>query len=237
MKKILLIIPGLLICFLTFSQKEEVKKEYEYPAFETSILIDNQTVVTPFKGTYEFEIHHRFGKMSNGITDLYGVYAPSNIRMGFNYGLSKKIMLGIGTTKDYKLQDLQWKYLLLQQTKSGGMPVSVSYFGNVVIDARGNDAFGPEEDYTFTHRFSYFTQLIVARRFNHKYSLQVAPSFIYYNAIEEGRENANFGIHAGGRAKVIGEMSVIAEYDYLLTDQPGYDIKPNFLLFEEGEDE
>ena len=96
MKKILLIIPGLLICFLTFSQNEEVKKEYEYPAFETSILIDNQTVVTPFKGTYEFEIHHRFGKMSNGITDLYGVYAPSNIRMGFNYGLSKK------STSNYK---------------------------------------------------------------------------------------------------------------------------------------
>lgn len=230
MKKILLIIPGSLICFLTFSQGEDEKKSYEYPAFDNSILIDNQTVATPYKGTYEFQIHHRFGKMDNGISDLYGIYAPSNIRLGFNYGLSEKIMLGIGTTKDYKLQDFQWKYLIFQQTKSGGMPVTVSYFGNLVVDARGKEVFGPEEDYIASHRLSYFTQLIIARRFSQKYSLQLAPSFLYYNAVEEGRENANFGIHAGARAKVYREISIIAEYDNLLTDQPGFETKPNLAL-------
>lgn len=229
MKKVPLIICGFLIIFSAYSQ-EKKEKSYQQPAFENSILIDNHTVVTPFKGTYEFEIHHRFGKMSNGITDLYGIYAPSNIRLGFNYGLSKKIMLGIGTTKDSKLQDFQWKYLMFRQTESGEMPVTISYYGNIVLDARGKDVFGPEEDYSATHRFSYFNQLIIARRFSQKYSLQVAPSFFYYNAVEEGRENANFSIHVGGRAKVIREISIIAEYDYLLTDQPGFDRKPNLAL-------
>ena len=86
-------------------------------------------------------------------------------------------MIGAGTTKDYKLQDLQWKYAILQQTRSGSMPVSVSYYGNMVIDARSKDNFGPEASYRDIHRLSYFTQLIIARKFNLKYSFQVAPGF------------------------------------------------------------
>jgi hypothetical protein len=40
-----------------------------------------------------------------------------------------------GTTQDYKLQDLEWKYAILQQTRSNSMPVSLSYYGNMVIEA------------------------------------------------------------------------------------------------------
>jgi hypothetical protein len=229
MKKIIALLLGLVIGITAFTQEEEEDKP-ERPAFETSILIDNATVVTPFKGSFEFEIHHRFGKVNNGITDIFGIYAPSNIRMGLNYGITEKIMVGVGTTKDYKLQDLQWKYTFLQQTRSGRIPLTLSYYGNAVLDARGKESFGPEDQFKEVHRFSYLTQLIIARRFNFRYSLQVAPSFIYYNAVETGRKNANFGIHAGGRAKVLGSWSIIAEYDQLLTQQEGFDPKPNLAF-------
>ena len=43
-------------------------------------LIDNQTVIVPIKGTFEFDIQHRFGTVKNGISDLAGFFAPSNIR-------------------------------------------------------------------------------------------------------------------------------------------------------------
>jgi len=230
MRNLILLCACLLITGNVFTQEEVTKEVPERAAFEASILIDNQTVVTPFKGSFEFQIHHRFGKMNNGITDIYGIYAPSNIRLGLNYGLSEKIMLGLGTTKDYKLQDFQWKYLILQQTKSGSMPVSVSYYGNLVLDARNEENFGLADEYSFSHRMSYFNQLIVAKRFNFKYSLQVAPSYFYYNAVEEGMKNGNFGISAGGRAKVLGGSSIIAEYHKLLTKQPDFESKPNLAL-------
>jgi hypothetical protein len=223
----------LLIVFVlpVFSQEESDDNKPVRPPFETSILIDNHTTVSPYKGGFEFEIHHRFGTVSNGITDIYGIYAPSNIRLGLNYGITDKLMVGFGSTKDYKLQDLQWKYALLQQTKSGSIPVSVSYYGNAVLDARSDDNFGSAEQFNQMHRFSYFTQLIVSRKLNFKYSVQVAPSFIYFNSVETGYQNANFGISAGGRAKVLGSASIIAEYDQLLTKQ---DIeiqpKPNLSL-------
>lgn len=230
MKKTIALLLGLFLLIPVFCQDEEEDKP-ERAAFETAILIDNQTVVTPFKGGIEFEIHHRFGKMNNGISDIFGIYAPSNIRLGLNYGVTETIMVGFGTTKDYKLQDLQWKYTFLRQTRSGKIPVTLSYYGNAVLDARSKDNFGPEDQFKEMHRLSYLTQLIIARRFSFRYSAQVAPTFIYYNAVPTGMKNANFGIHAGGRAKVLGGASIIAEYDQLLTEQgEGFDPKPNLAF-------
>ncbi len=67
MKKILATLILALLVMPAFSQESE---DYPVRLFETSILIDNQTVTTPFKGMIEFEIHHRFGTVNNGLTDL-----------------------------------------------------------------------------------------------------------------------------------------------------------------------
>ncbi len=209
-----------------FGQDENEDKPVR-STFETTLLIDNQTVESPYQGGLQFQIQHRFGTVKNGITDIFGIYAPSNIRLALNYGITDRIMIGAGSTENYKLQDVQWKYAILRQTRSGKMPVSLSYYGNMVIDARAKDNFGPEESYRGIHRFSYFTQLILARKFNPMFSFQVAPGFIYYNSVETGLKNADFTIHAGGRAKVTGALSVLAEYDQLLTQQDGFQPKPN----------
>ena len=50
--------------------------------FQSTWLIDNQTVEVPVKGTFQFDIIHRFGPMSNGFSVFFGLYAPSNIRLG-----------------------------------------------------------------------------------------------------------------------------------------------------------
>ncbi len=145
-------------------------------------------------------------------------------------------MLGLGTTKDYKLQDIQWKYLILRQKEDNSMPVSLSYYGNLVLDLQRKEAFGPVASYKDIHRLSYFNQLILARKFNDVFSLQVAPSVIYFNAVpqytnELRYKNLNFGISAGAKATVVGSQSIIIEYDQLLTkqdleEQP----KPNLSL-------
>jgi hypothetical protein len=232
MKNLLAFLLLIFPLFAVFAQAQETTDAPVDAPFETSILVDNQTVVSPYKGGMEFEIHHRFGTMKNGIEDIYGIYAPSNIRLGLNYGITDKIMLGVGLTKDpRRLVDLQWKYALLQQTQSGKIPVSISYYGNSVLDCNTKDNFGPEDAYREIHRFSYFSQLIVARKFNDKFSFQVAPSFFYYNTVKEGYKNVNFGIHAGGRAKIIGYNSIIVEYDQLLTKQDiAVQPKPNLSI-------
>jgi hypothetical protein len=238
MKRSLLLL--LLPAFIISLQAQEVAapEEGSKPVrftFETGTLIDNQTVATPYKGGLELQIHHRFSLIEN-YHNLFGIYGAANTRLGLNYGITDRLMVGAGTTKDYKLQDLQWKYLILRQTEDNSMPVSLSYYGNIVIDLQRKEAFGPVERYRDIHRLSYFNQLIVARKFNDIFSLQIAPSVIYFNAVpqytnELKYKNLNFGLSAGAKATVLGSQSIIIEYDQLLTkqdieDQP----KPNITL-------
>jgi hypothetical protein len=195
--------------------------------FATYVLIDNQTVTSPFKGSLNLIIYHRFSSMENGISDLWGIYGAANTRLGLEYGITDRLMVGAGTTKDYKLQDVEWKYAILQQTRSNSMPLSLSYYGNMVIDAREESNFGPADSYKFMHRISYFTQLIVARKFSNVFSFQVAPEMAYYNGVEQGINNINLGASFGGRAKVFGDKSIILEYDLPFTQHENFDQKPN----------
>jgi hypothetical protein len=244
MKKTLLLLLLSVVLIPAFSQEETPAEKSSKPVrftFGTTILIDNHTVATPYKGGLELEIHHRFSLIED-IHDLYGIYGSANTRIGLNYGITDKLMVGLGTTKDYKLQDLQWKYLILQQTEDNSMPVSLSYYGNIVADLRKAEAFGAEETYRDIHRLSYFTQLIVARKLNDMFSVQVAPSLAYFNSVPQyipatdstvykGYKNLNLGISVGARANIFGNHSIIFEYDQLLTKQ---DIdaqpKPNLAL-------
>jgi hypothetical protein len=206
-----------------FSQDEEDPPIR--PPFETISLIDNQTTVSPYKGAFDFEIQHRFSQIRE-IADLFGIYGTANTRLALAYGVTDRIMVGIGTTRDYMLQDLEWKYRLLTQTRSGRIPVSLSYYGNAVLDARNSENFGPEENYRFIHRFSYLNQVIVSRNFAGKFSFQLAPTFVYFNAVPEGYRNANASIYFGGRLMVLGFNSIIFEYDQPLL-MPEEHVYPN----------
>ncbi len=238
MKKIFLLLTLSAVMVTLSGQEESQTKAEAKPVrftFGTSLLIDNQTIISPYKGGLELEIHHRFSLIEN-IDNLFGIYGAANTRLGLNYGITDRLMIGAGTTKDYKLQDVQWKYLILSQMDDNSMPVSLSYYGNMVLDLREDAAFGPEASYRHIHRISYFTQFILARKMTEKISLQIAPSVIYFNSVPrysdtEGYKNFNMGLSAGGRVNFFRDHSLIFEYDQLLTKQE-LDVqpKPNLSL-------
>jgi hypothetical protein len=195
-----------------FAQEEAAEPDRRpvTETFNSSLLVDQTTNMGPYKGGLELIIHHRFGTMNNGLTDLAGVYAASNIRLGFLYGINERLSVGIGTERYNKMQDLYAKYTILQQRRTG-MPISVGYMTQIGIDARDKAVFG--KDTAFIGRISYFNQVIVSRKFNSKLSMQFAPSFIHFNAVDSTKRNDYIGISAGGRFKVYNEMSIIATYD------------------------
>jgi hypothetical protein len=236
MKKIFILLTLSLFISALFAQ--EATQEASKPVrntFGTTILIDNHTVATPYKGGIELEIHHRFSLIEN-YHNLYGIYGSANTRIGLNYGITDRLMIGAGTTKDYKLQDIQWKYLIFQQTEDNKMPVSVSYYGNIVGDLQKEEVFGPADRYKDMHRISYFSQLIIARKITEMFSVQLAPSLAYFNSVPvyadgTGYKNINLGLSAGARANLFGAHSVILEYDQLLTKQDlATQPKPNLSL-------
>jgi hypothetical protein len=239
MKKFLILLTLSLSITSLFAQVDTLQQVTSKPVrftFGTTTLIDNNTVETLYKGGLELEISHRFSLIEN-YHNLFGIYGSANTRIGLNYGINNRLMIGAGTTKDYQLQDIHWKYLILRQTEDNKMPVSLSYYGNMVIDLRKEEAFGPVASFRQIHRLSYFTQLIVARKINNMFSVQIAPSLTYFNSVPQnidslgGNKNLNIGLSAGARANLFGSHSLIIEYDQLLTKQDiAVQPKPNLSL-------
>lgn len=208
---VILSLAFLVIANFGFAQDINTDKLPVRSPWTTSILIDNQTTTVPNKTAFDFRIHHRFGKIKE-MSDIFGIYAASNIRLGINYGITKKISIGFGTEKYNKMQEFQGKYNIISQTRDGKIPVAVTYFGNVVIDARDEEVFG--QNYKFTNRLSFFNQLIVSRKFTNKLSLQFAFSYSHFNDVDSLWKNDYIGLMLGGRYKIINNISAIYEYSH-----------------------
>lgn len=216
-----------------FAQEAEESKKDNRPVrspFENGILLDNYTTLVPNANTMDFVIQHRFGTLNSEGFDLIGLYAPSNIRIGLNYGITKSINVGIGTTKRRMLQDLNLKYKILEQTRSGSIPVSVSYFGLFEYDARDKELFGI--DYQTADRLSYFHELMVSRKFNDKLTLQASFNFSHLNQIDTTEfaelTHENYGFSVLGRYKVTSPLAIIFSYNQTLSTPE--EIKPAYGL-------
>jgi hypothetical protein len=204
----------------------EVVDKPERPAFESAFLIDNPTDKIYLKNTLEAVMQHRFGTIGGGENDALGIWGAANIRLGLTYTLHERLQVGIGTEKLRRLQDFNWKVGLLRQTRSGRIPVNVSYYGNFVVDARKKENFALDQ-----HRYSFFNQLIVSRRFSQNLSLQVAGSVSHFNLVQEGQDNDVFGLAFGGRYKVTPGTAITMEYSIPFADFDGYNYpEPGFSI-------
>jgi hypothetical protein len=201
--------------------------------FDCNWVQDNQSVMVPIKGTLEMDIQHRFGTIKNRWKDAYGIFAPSNIRIGLSYVVKNNIQLGLGATKERMQCDLNGKLAIMRQSKAKqGWPVSITYFGNIVMDTRDKSNFVVAND-----RYSYFNQLIIARKISDKLSLQVAPSLSHFNNVEgyvdeNGKiqpkmKNDHFAIAFSGRYRMTPKTNFMANYDQPLTQHAMNNPHPN----------
>jgi len=211
----ILLFTFLLLPFIGLTQekkKDSILDKPERPAFESATLIDNATNVLFNAKTLEVQIQHRFGEINGGENDLAGFWGASNIRIALSYAIIDRVTVGFGTTKEGRLQDFNWKVGLLSQTRSNKIPVSITYFGNYTVDARKKDNFD-----LIQHRYSYFNQLIIAKRFSPNFSLQIAPSVSHLNGVDDFMKNDRFSIAFGGRAKISPQTSILFDYSQPIT--------------------
>ena len=210
------------------STNVKVKEQLERPAYESALLIDNPTNVLFDKNTLEVQMQHRFG-LINETNTLAGIYGDgANIRIALSYAIHERLTIGYGTTKNNRLQDFNWKVALLRQTRSNSMPISVSYYGNFTIDARPESTFNMVQD-----RYSFFNQVIIAKKFSPNVSMQIAPSYSHFNAVGTDMENDMFAIAFGGRVKISPQTAIIFDYSQPVTKfdsdpKPGISIGTEF---------
>ncbi len=188
-------------------------KNYVSSTFKGTRILNGHSIENRKKGTLEFMISHRFGRVNLGAEELFGL-DQSNIRFAFEYGVTDHLMLGVGRSSFGKEYDGFFKLKLLQQgADKGAFPFAVSLFGSAAY--RSIDDFASDNEPSFSERIAYTAQMLIARKFSPGFSLQITPSLIHRNSvrIEEDPHNI-FAIGVGSRVKLTKRIAINGEYFY-----------------------
>ncbi len=204
-------------------QADRSKTDYTTATFKTTRLINGQSIENVGKGVMDVKISHRFGTLNSGAYQLFGLDNASN-RIGIDYGITNRLMIGIGRSSFEKQYDAFGKLRLLRQSTGAlNMPVSISYAGTVMLKTLNtNDTFKTH----YSDKLFFAHQIIIARKFNDYISLQVAPTMVHYNIVAtHNLPNDLYSIGFGGRLRLSKRINLTAEYYYQL---PGYKLPGSY---------
>ncbi|NCA74832.1 MAG: hypothetical protein EOM90_00710 [Alphaproteobacteria bacterium] len=210
------------------------KKPLAKAPFESGICMDIQTVVVQPAKTLEFVLQHRFGTIQGNWSDLFGIWGASNIRLGLNFSITNNLLVGLGTTKNNRLQDLQIKYTFLRQ-RQGGFPLTISVYGDYALNALGKDFYGA--GYKFVDRFSFYHEFLFARRFCNYFSAQLGLSYTHFNKVDRTVDstamNDALAFALLARFKLSPQSSIVLSYQQpvIVNYDPAFVVKyPNHWL-------
>jgi len=186
---------------------------YTSATFKSTRIMNGHSVEKMPPGQLDFRISHRFGTLNSGLYEFFGL-DQSSIHFGLEYGILKWLMAGVGRGTYEKTFDGFCKFTILRQsTGSRVIPVSVSMLSSVAVTSV--KWASPERTNYFSSRLSYVHQLLIARKLNQAFSVQIAPTFVHRNLVAtEFDHNDLYSIGAGGRVKLSNRISFNAEYYY-----------------------
>jgi len=214
--------------------------------FKGTKIVNGQSVELPSNGVLKFNIQHRFGPLNSGLYNLYGLdYAQ--VRFSLEYGLRDWFALGVGRSSVSKTIDGNLKIRLKRQVK-GSEYFPVTLVVNSAVYLRQYTSNQQSSAYfLFTDQLIYTHQLLLARKINRNLSIQITPTFIHFNLIDnsqlptdiEYKKNDNLSLGIGGRQKITKRMSINAEtflqlynYDNQNVISIGFDIETGGHIFQ-----
>ena len=187
--------------------------DYATATFKASRIINGHSIEQMKKRQLDFRISHRFGPLNDGAYGLFGL-DQSKIHFSLEYGITDWLMLGAGRGSLNKTYDSFAKFRLLRQSSGAkSMPVSLSYFTSVELNTlKFQD---PTRTNYFSSRLAFVHQLLIARKFNDKFSFQLSPTFIHRNLVKTELDmNDVYAMGFGARYKLSKRLSLNAEYYY-----------------------
>lgn len=160
---------------------DEAQTDRVTNAFKSSRAINNHSMEMLAPGALDFRILHRFGRVSDGFYELFGL-DQANMRMGFDYSFLPNLTVGVGRSTTKKELDGFVKYRLLwQSTGKKNIPVSLVWVSGMTRN--GLQQPFPNVEPTFVRRLGYYHSLIVGRKFNDRLTLQLAPTLVHTNYV------------------------------------------------------
>jgi len=199
--------------------------EYAIQTFKGTRLINGHSVQTKARHELEFIFAHRFGPVSDGLYNFFGL-DDAYVRLGLDYGITDNLSVGIGRNSVDKTLDGYLKYKILRQQKGdNSFPVTVTALAGMAYKVSPRNKELPD-GFTNVDRLAYIGQLLVARKFNSRLSLQMMPTIVHKNAVDRRLENnEQFALGLGGRYKITKSVAFTSEYYYRLNTK---ELNPSF---------
>lgn len=244
MKKILPFIAFLAMCsnlvlaqpdttdMLSLIGEPQAPHGHAVATFKGTRLINFHTLEVPGERTLDFRIAHRFGPFNDGAYNFFGLDGGASIRLSLDYSYDGRFNFGIGRSNVDKTFDGFLKYRLIRQGDHANPPVSVTLFTSAFLTSLkdANDGLLNVDKYAaFSSRLSYCHQIIVGRKFNDQFSLQIAPTLVHMNLVEENdTKNDVIIIAAATRYKLTQRLAITAEYGWRANDYSTSDYYDSF---------
>ena len=207
------------------NQVDAKKITYTQATFKGSRFINGQTVETIAKKHINFWISHRFGALNSGFMDNFLGLDEAKIRLGLEYGLSDVWLVGMGRSTIEKTYDFYTKYKVLRQ--SNQMPITLTAYGSLATNTMPTGYSLPSGNImryeNNLQRQTYMCQILIARKFTDKLSLQIMPTILHNNKVESIYfDNDLYSLGFGGRYKLTNRLSLSAEYYKNIVDTQNF---------------
>jgi len=184
--------------------------------FLSTRIINGHSVEMFGPGALDVRISHRFGALNTGFYEMFGL-DQATIRIGLEYGLSKNIMIGFGRSSERKNYDGFLKYSIIKQSKNQKIPLSIVYFGSISMETEKKVYLA---NYPISGKISYCNQLLIASKLNDNISMQLIPTFIHRNMVQNSTFFHDvFLLGTAIKCKLTRSTSLNLEYHYRITDQ------------------
>jgi len=196
------------------------KSQWATSAFKSSRVINGQSMELIGKGVLDVRILHRFGLVSKGAENFFGLDEAS-MRMGFDYGLTNNLTIGVGRSTLNKELDAFLKFRPVHQGTDGGFPFSIVLVSGITVQTM-KWADTTRKNY-FSSRVAYYNEVIIGRKFSNAFSLQVSPIMVHRNLVTNATdENNTWALGIGARLKLSKRTAFVVDYHPILSGrEPG----------------
>lgn len=220
--------------------EDKPKKEFVEYSFKSSRVIMSHSLEVIRPGVMDLRILHRFGNINGGAYEFFGL-DNATMRMGFDFGLTKNMMIGIGRSTNKKELDGFIKYRVIHQAKNGGLPFSLlAVVGSSLSTLKFTDT--TRKNY-FSSRMGYYGQAIIGSKVSESFTIQLMPTVVHRNLVATVDDpNDMFAVGVGSRLRLSRRISLNIDYYYRInpneadgTKNPlsvGFDIETGGHVFQ-----
>lgn len=218
----------LLLCVSTLStmaaQEGPVKV---YQTFKDTRVINAHSTETLKAGYMDFRIGHRFGDFAGpagGWETFYGLENATDVMIGFEFGVTDNIMVGINRAKGSGplRQNVNgiMKVRLAEQDLDSGLPFSLAVLGQGSISTMPKSPTEGQINFfaKFAHRMAYHAEVITARKFSNYFSLQLSAAWTYRNIVPSLDKNDLVSVGLASRIQLTKSMGIILDGRYVFSD-------------------